>query len=1109
MLSAPGAARALSFSQFVDPNPASGNQFGATVAVLSTGNVVITSPFDNAGGADAGAVYLFNGATGALISTLRGSTVNDQVGSGGVTALTNGNYVVRSPLWDNGAISGAGAVTWGSGNTGVSGVVSAANSLVGSTASDQVGSGGVTALTNGNYVAVSQGWNNGAISSAGAATWGNGATGVSGAVSPANSLVGSTALDQVGSTGVTALTNGNYVVRSSFWNNGAIADAGAATWGNGATGVSGTVSAANSLVGSRTGDQVGGDNVLALTNGNYVVVCRDCDNGAIANVGAVTWGSGTAGVSGAVSAANSLVGSTANDAVGFSGVTALANGNYVVASLNWDNGAIANAGAATWGNGTSGTSGAVSAANSLVGSTASDQVGSSGVTPLTNGNYVVRSSFWDNGAITNVGAVTWGNGTTGVSGAVSAANSLVGSSTFDEVGNGGLTALTNGNYVVRSSFWSNGAISGAGAATWGSGTTGVSGTVSAANSLVGSTASDQVGSSGVTALANGNYVVASQNWDNGAIANVGAVTWGNGASGTSGAVSAANSLVGSTASDQVGSTGVTALTNGNYVVRSTLWDNGAIADVGAATWGNGTSVTSGTVSAANSLVGSTASDQVGFTGVTALTNGNYVVRSTLWDNGAATNVGAATWGSGTTGVSGVVSAANSLVGSTASDNVGAAVTVLTLGGYAVLSPSWDNGALANAGAMTSGLGAVTGAVSAANSIVGAAFSAGLASVAIEDTVNATLIARFPTESGGRVRAGASPRVPVIASAADIPGDQGGWLRLTFLRSAHDDASAWTPISSYGVWRHIPGTLPARTREAGSSAAHAPGAEGVARLRSSLPATLDVREVDGRLYASGSRAPRVEIAAAFPPGTWELVMSVPAVQQAQYAVAVPTISNAASDDYVVTAHTTTPSIWFVSNTMSGQSMDNLAPAQPAGLTAAYSGGQTNLEWATNGEHDLGTYRLYRGSSADFTPSLANRIATPSGTSYADIGPAGSYYKLSAADVNGNESTFALITPAGTTDAGAGAATVFGLDGALPNPARRNGLHVTFTLPSTTPARLELLDVGGRRVRALEVGALGPGRHTVNLAENRGVPAGIYWVRLTQGADHQHRRVSVIE
>ena len=46
---------------------------------------------------------------------------------------------------------------------------------------------------------------------------------------------------------------------------------------------------------------------------------------------------------------------------------------------------------------------------------------------LANGNYVVRSPYWDNGAAADAGAVTWGDGTSGVTGAVSAANSLVGS----------------------------------------------------------------------------------------------------------------------------------------------------------------------------------------------------------------------------------------------------------------------------------------------------------------------------------------------------------------------------------------------------------------------------------------------------------------------------------------------------------------------------------------------------------------------------------------------------------------------------------------------------------------------------------------------------------
>jgi len=383
--------------------------------------------------------------------------------------------------------------------------------------------------------------------------------------------------------------------------------------------VTGAVSASNSLVGSTAGDNVGLYGITALSNGNYVVISPTWDNGSATDAGAVTWGSGTAGVSGVVSAANSLVGSTANDVVGNNGVTTLSNGNYVVSSSNW-NGSL---GAVTWGSGTAGVTGSVSASNSLVGSTANDYVGN--VTALSNGNYVVSSSNWNGGR----GAVTWGSGTTGVTGAVTASNSLVGSTASDRVG-AGVTALSNGNYVVRSANW-NGYT---GAVTWGSGTSGVSGVVSSSNSLIGSTANDQVGYSSVTAFSNGNYVVASPLWSG----SRGAVTWGSGTSGLSGVVSSSNSLVGLTANDKVGDGGVTALSNGNYVVKSPLWDNGDSVDAGAVTWGNGTNgtllngQTSGVVSATNSVV------NVGYSSIYSdSVNGTYIFRGST--NGGAVYVG--------------------------------------------------------------------------------------------------------------------------------------------------------------------------------------------------------------------------------------------------------------------------------------------------------------------------------------------------------------------------------------------------------------------------------------------------------------------------------------
>ncbi len=103
------------------------------------------------------------------------------------------------------------------------------------------------------------------------------------------------------------------------------------------------------------------------------------------------------------------------------------------------------------GNGGSGIIGEVSSLNSLVGSTSSDQVGNGGFVALSNGNFVIRSYYWDNLGAVDAGAVTWGNGISGVVGEVSSLNSLVGSTSGDRVGDG-IYALSNGNYVVRSPF---------------------------------------------------------------------------------------------------------------------------------------------------------------------------------------------------------------------------------------------------------------------------------------------------------------------------------------------------------------------------------------------------------------------------------------------------------------------------------------------------------------------------------------------------------------------------------------------------------------------------------------------------------------------------------
>ncbi len=579
------------------------------------------------------------------------------------------------------------------------------SSLTGGSNGDSVGSGGIQILANGNFLIKSPLWRNSTSNAAkaGAVTWVNAVTGLSGAVFDGNSLVGTSADDRVGQSEVVLLSTGHYVVPVPQWDNAAVADAGAVVWGNGNVGISGPVTTSNALFGITSSDQVG-KSVMRLVNDNYVACSPFWDNVGQPNAGAATWANGAVGMVGAVSAANSLIGASTEDNVCSRGITALNNGNYVVSSHTWSNASQALAGAATWADGSTGLVGVVSSANSLVGASFGDVVGDGGVIALANGNYVVSSPRWANGTHLKAGAATWGSGSTGVSGTISAGNSLVGLGSEDGTppstsGYVPAVALSNGNYVVVNPGWDNGTIADVGAVTWGNGASGRAGVISASNSLIGLNADDAVGSAPTTVLPNGNYVVGSHRWHKGAAAFVGAATWANGASGLVGVVSAANSLVGSKANDNVGRR-IHALENGNYVIASPSWDDGTIVDAGAVTWRSGTTASGGPVSRSNSLVGGAAGDAYG-TALLVLANGDFVAGSDGWDHGGIANTGAFTRVDGSRGFVGRALAGNSILGSIVDDNVGSgARTKLGENYYAIISDHWDNGGIVDAGAVT-------------------------------------------------------------------------------------------------------------------------------------------------------------------------------------------------------------------------------------------------------------------------------------------------------------------------------------------------------------------------------------------------------------------------
>lgn len=105
-------------------------------------------------------------------------------------------------------------------------------------------------------------------------------------------------------------------------------------------------------------------------------------------------------------------------------------------------------------------------------------------------------------------------------------------------------------------------------------------------------------------------------------------------------------------------------------------------------------------------------------------------------------------------------------------------------------------------------------------------------------------------------------------------------------------------------------------------------------------------------------------------------------------------------------------------------------------------------------------------------------------------------------------FALLSSGNTGVDDAPGRAEFAIRGVSPNPSRGERLDVTFSLPDAGAARLALYDVSGRTIASEEVGALGPGRHVVDLARRGPIRPGIYFLRLARDGHEVATRVAIV-
>jgi hypothetical protein len=168
-----------------------------------------------------------------------------------------------------------------------------------------------------------------------------------------------------------------------------------------------------------------------------------------------------------------------------------------------------------------------------------------------------------------------------------------------------------------------------------------------------------------------------------------------------------------------------------------------------------------------------------------------------------------------------------------------------------------------------------------------------------------------------------------------------------------------------------------------------------------------------------------------------------------------------------------------------------------LTAAWHGGsQVVVEWVTVSETGAYGFHVLRGRdgsgahdrvTANLIPAVGT-YAAGAAYSYTDQvpGPGRYSYLLEEVELTGVHHQYGPVHV--VVGSSTPALTVAG------NPVG-DGIMVSFSLPHAASARLELWDLGGRMVRAKDLGTLQVGDHHVHWRFGVPLPPGHYTVRVT--------------
>lgn len=587
-----------------NPTPFAGDQFGSSFQVLGNGNILVVNQNADASGlTDAGRITLLN-RDGGLLGTVAGNAANERLGSFGSFTGPQGNLFFRSPNASNGGLANAGAlilfniatgaeigrtsgvsanelygqgsIQFGSGNLIVSstgadvGGLADAGSVVlvsgatgaeigrlsGTSANELFGSTVRVGFTAPNtFVVQSASADIGGLVDAGRVVMGSSVTGLQ-----LGQVVGAAAGDQIGSTVDYFSTGANtYLIRSAVADVGGLTDAGTAILVNRATGAE--IGRTNGLA---AGDNLGSFGPVLRNSGNYLLQVPNADIGGTTDAGSVVLVSGTTGqrigaldgtATGeqlgfgidtfSLGGSNTLLISSLHDNPGIGAVDDDAGGVFVVADVDLGGGNIVR--------------------GSTLGQSAGEQFGSNGVETFTSTGMVFISENADTNGFTDNGSVVL----VGFDG--NELGRVDGTDDNEFLGSDGIITAFNGNYWIPSTnFAPIPSTPNVGSVILASGATG-----NPLGRFDGNSTNEQFGSDVfANELFNGDLLVRSTDHNAGAgiIAQLAAVDLGSGNI-LRGAVN------GATAGDLDGAT-VDFLPGGNYVIAAPAFDAGATTDAG-------------------------------------------------------------------------------------------------------------------------------------------------------------------------------------------------------------------------------------------------------------------------------------------------------------------------------------------------------------------------------------------------------------------------------------------------------------------------------------------------------------------------------------------------